>query len=516
MSDQPEMASGVWQAGGGAVGAGGVGGAGGTAPVRRPDPGTRSIALLCAVVLTAAVVAVAVIQQMSVASGGRAQAARTEAASGVITPPGHDVQDVLLRLAIRLGGQPGVREPVLGQLLTQEQEPEPLLRLRAEMVRCQDQAGTDAARANLASLVDRLTEQGPPERGDAAVLEEVQRVLAVLGGDAGGDATDVLRAHHGVYAEPVILAGKGDFSPAAWESLHGRGPALTALLVGFGLLVGLAMALGLALGVTAVVLVATRTIRFAHVPPAPGGSLGLEVATAFVLGFLCLKAVAVILAGVLGGSVSGTTLMVIVMGCQWTLLGVYLYPRLRGYAAGESARTLGLHRGAGVVREVAAGVVGYVACLPLLLGGVLVSLVLMLLQTLVQRAMTPMGAAPPAAEPPSNPLFELVGGGNVWSAMMLFALATVWAPLVEELVFRGGLFRHLRARLHWVAAGVLSEVVFGVMHGYPLLMLGPVISLGLGFAILREWRGSLIAPIVAHALHNGTVMAFLITLVSLL
>jgi membrane protease YdiL (CAAX protease family) len=35
--------------------------------------------------------------------------------------------------------------------------------------------------------------------------------------------------------------------------------------------------------------------------------------------------------------------------------------------------------------------------------------------------------------------------------------------------------------------------------------------MGLVLALLREWRGSLIAPMTMHALHNGTI-----TLVSVL
>jgi len=30
--------------------------------------------------------------------------------------------------------------------------------------------------------------------------------------------------------------------------------------------------------------------------------------------------------------------------------------------------------------------------------------------------------------------------------------------------------------------------------------------LGFGFGLLREWRGSLIAPITAHAMHNGALV----------
>jgi membrane protease YdiL (CAAX protease family) len=40
--------------------------------------------------------------------------------------------------------------------------------------------------------------------------------------------------------------------------------------------------------------------------------------------------------------------------------------------------------------------------------------------------------------------------------------------------------------------------------------------LGFGFALMREWRGSLIAPIVAHFMHNATVFTILLLLFSVL
>jgi membrane protease YdiL (CAAX protease family) len=38
------------------------------------------------------------------------------------------------------------------------------------------------------------------------------------------------------------------------------------------------------------------------------------------------------------------------------------------------------------------------------------------------------------------------------------------------------------------------------------MLLGPVLALGFNFALMREWRDSLVGPIAAHALHNGTVL----------
>jgi membrane protease YdiL (CAAX protease family) len=67
-----------------------------------------------------------------------------------------------------------------------------------------------------------------------------------------------------------------------------------------------------------------------------------------------------------------------------------------------------------------------------------------------------------------------------------------------------------------VLAAIITAAAFGVMHGYHFIMLTPVISLGVMFALMREWRGSLIGPIFAHMLHNGTLVALLIVIFSII
>ncbi|MBI4025702.1 MAG: CPBP family intramembrane metalloprotease [Verrucomicrobia bacterium] len=42
----------------------------------------------------------------------------------------------------------------------------------------------------------------------------------------------------------------------------------------------------------------------------------------------------------------------------------------------------------------------------------------------------------------------------------------------------------------------------------PVLM-----SLGFTFGFLREWRGSLIAPVCAHAINNGLILALALLLI---
>src|SRR5262249_55047663 len=111
---------------------------------------------------------------------------------------------------------------------------------------------------------------------------------------------------------------------------------------------------------------------------------------------------------------------------------------------------------------------------------------------------------------------ELLGKGSTYALIMLYVLASVWAPIVEEAVFRGSLYRHLRSRMGVIAAALLSAVTFGFMHGYSAILLGPVICLGFVFALMREWRGSLIASMTAHCMHNATLLAIALLALSAL
>ncbi|MBL8991159.1 MAG: CPBP family intramembrane metalloprotease [Phycisphaerae bacterium] len=266
---------------------------------------------------------------------------------------------------------------------------------------------------------------------------------------------------------------------------------------------------GLVLFILLVQQLRSRVLHVGHRPAAPGGSLGVELLAVFIAGFIGVKLLVVIAhatapAGQAAQAATWTGLL-----AQWLLLPlVVLYPRWRA-GAGASGEFLGLAascRRAGVLREVLAGVAAWCACIPLLVLGAVASIVLTWIWSLVSAPAG--GGAGPA---PANPVIDLLSGfGNPWQVAIVVALAVVWAPIVEELVFRGGLYGHLRTRFGVLACAVASAVIFGLMHGYPLLLLGPVIGLGVGFAVTRHLRGSLIAGMTAHALHNGLVVAFLL------
>jgi hypothetical protein len=117
--------------------------------------------------------------------------------------------------------------------------------------------------------------------------------------------------------------------------------------------------------------------------------------------------------------------------------------------------------------------------------------------------------------PIENPQMDLlVPSSFQWPSYLgMLLVAGVLAPIVEELAFRGLLYRWLRERLGiWIAA-VGSAVAFSVMHGIPGLI--PAIAvLGLILAWIYEITGTIWAPIVVHGAYNAIVTTILYTAVS--
>jgi membrane protease YdiL (CAAX protease family) len=89
----------------------------------------------------------------------------------------------------------------------------------------------------------------------------------------------------------------------------------------------------------------------------------------------------------------------------------------------------------------------------------------------------------------------------------------VFAPLFEEVIFRGRLYGSLRARLSWPAAAVASALIFGLAHGYGPAGFASVLVSGLLWAWIYERTGSLLPCIAAHVINN---LAVAVTLLALL
>lgn len=94
----------------------------------------------------------------------------------------------------------------------------------------------------------------------------------------------------------------------------------------------------------------------------------------------------------------------------------------------------------------------------------------------------------------------------VWATPALTAVSlieyVVFAPLFEELAFRGLLFAILRRKFSFLPAALISAGIFGIAHGYGLVGLLSVCWSGLLWAWIYEKTGSLLPGILAHAINN--------------
>jgi CAAX protease family protein len=94
----------------------------------------------------------------------------------------------------------------------------------------------------------------------------------------------------------------------------------------------------------------------------------------------------------------------------------------------------------------------------------------------------------------------------IWGSWGLVARETidsvVWAPLGEEVAFRGVLYPALRVSLGVAPATALSAGLFAAAHGYGVVGFAAVFWSGVLWAVAYERTGSLWPCIIAHAAGN--------------
>lgn len=102
-------------------------------------------------------------------------------------------------------------------------------------------------------------------------------------------------------------------------------------------------------------------------------------------------------------------------------------------------------------------------------------------------------------------LTERLGTEGTWSVIVLVVVVAVIAPLGEEVLFRGYIFRAL---LNWRgvwSAATTTGVLFAAMHlGWvSLALMVPIVVFGVGMCLLYHWTGSLYPCIGVHAFFNA-------------
>lgn len=482
-----------------------------------PDPGTsltRVFAVLISIVLVAFVV---VWQNTSEDLKYKLLLPNQQAPSQLVLKadapaPGNFGQvDLVGRIFLRARNEMS-SYPVLEQIETPgtrfiNEDEVRLIMLAGEFVGA-DQA-IDRIRTLRSKIETKANDPDNPIVPDQLIESELTALetIYLIGVDAlADDQRDQLSARYGHIGKIALTFGLNDTDPR-------RAPLITGFvpLVLLGLLAFLVALLGPLLGLIAlvfgIVYLSTGRLKLRSHVAAKGGSIFLETYALFVGGFLVMSIGGFYAAnsGALSWLASNSLLL------QWVLLLAVLWGLVRGMRSKEWRHAIGWHCGQGVLKEIGCGIVAYLASLPIYIIGVIITVILLISKDLILTSMNK--GVPPDPVAITNPVFEMIAYSSWRTILLLFILATTWAPIVEEAIFRGALFRHLRSSMHWVVAGLISATLFAFMHDYGPLMVAPLIALGFMFAFMREWRGSLIAPMTAHFLHNFSLMVFMILLV---
>lgn len=88
-------------------------------------------------------------------------------------------------------------------------------------------------------------------------------------------------------------------------------------------------------------------------------------------------------------------------------------------------------------------------------------------------------------------------------------LAVLFAPIVEEIMFRGALYSWLRDRVSPVGAMLISALVFASVHPQGAIGIIPLGVIGFVLAFIREWRGNLTTCMVTHACFNAGTLTLI-------
>jgi membrane protease YdiL (CAAX protease family) len=59
---------------------------------------------------------------------------------------------------------------------------------------------------------------------------------------------------------------------------------------------------------------------------------------------------------------------------------------------------------------------------------------------------------------------------------------------------------------------LINSIIFAAIHPQGWLAIPALTVIAFNLSLIRQWRGSLIGPIVAHGVHNGILVTIAILL----
>lgn len=376
------------------------------------------------------------------------------------------------------------------------------------LTRAEDFTQARSAMQEVITRVERDPTAAPPGFLEVAALVD-QGILDVAEPAGHHELSDAqqetLEATFGWFGE--LLNSTGDSNPLFEASLAS---SAWTIAIAMGVFLSLATIAGL-WGFVWLVILAVRSAGATLAKPlAEPLSTATRLPWIFAAWFALtlLLSVGVALIATRAGRLHGGLPLFLQLASMCLPLIALAIGRRRGVSWKQVCHDVGLHCGRGFWREFFYGFTVWATAIPMLIVGALIAFALSLL---LSKELADAG----------HPLPEAIVQESTLTRIVLFFLAAVAAPIVEEIVFRGVLFRHLRDLSHtwgrglsFVAAALGSSFVFAAIHPQGILFIPILGALAFAFCLARETRGSLISCMVAHGFHNGLIVSFVVTLSS--
>ncbi len=153
------------------------------------------------------------------------------------------------------------------------------------------------------------------------------------------------------------------------------------------------------------------------------------------------------------------------------------------------------------IRNIFAGIVGYIAILPTLL---VILLVVLWGLNLIKY------------EPPPQPIFDLLFEEKRHRVILFLGIfISLFGPIIEEIFFRGFLYNAIKKRFGIKPGVLISAALFSLLHSNLVGFL-PIMALGALLAYLYETTGSIVSSIVVHIIHNSLILGLVFFIKSIL
>lgn len=352
---------------------------------------------------------------------------------------------------------------------------------------------------------NRLSEEQRTALAGLRTLYDVPESEDPAAARLSADQRDAIQNELGWFGR-LAVHPKGTDDQATRDDLIGSAKAVVVTIFGAVMAVGGIGVVGFIGLIIMVVLAIVGSVKGGLAPGGGRSGLYAETFALWIVAFLLLTGVA----GWIGMTIAPDAILLLTFFGFFASLIVLAWPVIRGVPWKTVREDIGLIGGrGGPFLQLLWGFAGYAMGLPILGVGLLITLALMLL-------VGGFGGAGGLFEPmtgPAHPIIVEVARGNLFVIAQVLLVGSVAAPIIEETMFRGVLYRHLRdaSRGLGMAASIafatlFNAFIFAVIHPQGIVAAPALMGLAIAFSLMREYRVSLIPAMVMHGVSNGIVL----------